>query len=185
MDANNPASVNSNTILAYKLLADAWGDDENNVFKNLMKNEMKFLASGISLLQNDPYLQMHFGTGLNGAEKIAAVLQSKVGELNVKQRLEPTAKTLLDHQFANPHIAALKQGATKAAKLATNGTLVFNAINPYKMAIRKLGGDADNENTGLMRSDDTATTTNKNRNAQAQTQASSSNQNNNNDNSGS
>ena len=108
---NTSADINSNTILAYKLLSDAWGE-KNNVFKSLMKNEMKYLVSGVSLLQNDPYLQMHFGQGLSGAEKVAQILRSKVNELNIRRRLEPTADVLLRHNFAlNP---SLMPGANDA-----------------------------------------------------------------------
>ena len=46
--AANSAVPDSNTLLAYKLLEDAWG--ENSVFKDLLKEEMKYLVSGISLL---------------------------------------------------------------------------------------------------------------------------------------
>ena len=120
---NTSAGINSNTILAYKLLSDAWGE-EDDVFKDLMKNEMKYLVSGISLLQNDPYLQMHFGQNLQGAEKIANILQSKVNELNIRSRLEPTANALLYNNFAlNP---GLRPGASDGVQLNEDLGLEMN-----------------------------------------------------------
>ena len=60
-------------VLAYKLLEDAWG--KNSVFKDLLKEEMKYLVSGISLLQNDPYLQLKMGgVTLNNAGILANTL---------------------------------------------------------------------------------------------------------------
>ena len=46
--AANSAVPDSNTLLAYKLLQDSWG--ENSVFQDLLKEEMKYLVTGISLL---------------------------------------------------------------------------------------------------------------------------------------
>ena len=90
-------SLNSNSLLAYKLLSDAWDKDPgDNVFAQLMKDELKTLATSISLLQSDPVLAMHYGgVNLNAAEKVSDVLRSKIGELDVKGRLEPTANALL------------------------------------------------------------------------------------------
>ena len=104
------AVPDSNTLLAYKLLQDSWGDQdgEKNVFKDLMKNEMKYLVSGISLLQNDPYLQVKLGgVSLNNAGYIANALKQKVAELELEQRIKPSAESLLDQQYDNPKLKGL------------------------------------------------------------------------------
>ena len=47
--ANKNADANS--LLSYKLLGDSWDAEAgDNVFKQMMKNEMKYLASGVALL---------------------------------------------------------------------------------------------------------------------------------------
>ena len=71
--AQNSAVPDSNTLLAYKLLADSWGGNEQeNPFKKLLKSEMKYLVTGISMLENDPYLQLKMGgVTLNNAGFIA------------------------------------------------------------------------------------------------------------------
>ena len=81
--AANSAVPDSNTLLAYKLLQDSW--KENSVFEDLLKEEMKYLVTGISLLQNDPYLQLKMGgVTLNNAGILANTLKSKVSELDIR-----------------------------------------------------------------------------------------------------
>lgn len=110
------ANLNANSLLSYKLLADSWdADTGDNVFRKLMKDEMKFLASGVSLLQSDPVLAMHYGgVNLNSAEKIGNVLKSKVNELEVKNRIEPSANALLAHKYATENMLSLMPGARNA-----------------------------------------------------------------------
>ena len=125
------AVPDSNTLLAYKLLQDSWGntDGEPNVFKDLMKNEMKYLVSGISLLQNDPYLQVKLGgVSLNNAGYIANALKQKVAELELEQRIKPSAETLLDQQYSQDNLKSLHP------KIASN------TITKGEGGILKIGG---------------------------------------------
>ena len=104
---SSTAIPDSNTLLAYKLLSDSWGDNDN-VFKDLMKQEMKYLVSGISLLQNDPYLQVKLGgVSLNNAGYIANALKSKVAELELEQRIKTPAEELLKAQYSTKQLQGL------------------------------------------------------------------------------
>ena len=118
---SNSAVPDSNTLLAYKLLEDAWG--ENSVFKDLLKDEMKYLVSGISLLQNDPYLQLKMGgVTLNNAGVLANTLKQKVSELDIRARIEPTADMILRHEYGKPTLRELQPGRRNAIKLSATGT---------------------------------------------------------------
>ena len=118
--AANSAVPDSNTLLAYKLLQDSW--KENTVFDDLLKEEMKYLVTGISLLQNDPYLQMKMGgVTLNNAGILANTLKSKVSELDIRQRIEPAADTLLTHEYAKPTLRELAPARRAAVKVHPNG----------------------------------------------------------------
>ena len=119
--AANSAVPDSNTLLAYKLLQDSWGD--NSVFKDLLKEEMKYLVTGISLLQNDPYLQMKMGgVTLNNAGLLANTLKSKVSELDIRSRIEPTANMILHHEYGKPTLRELAPGRRKAVMLKPGGS---------------------------------------------------------------
>ena len=118
--AMNSAVPDSNTLLAYKLLQDSWKD--NNVFQDLLKEEMKYLVSGISLLQNDPYLQMKLGgVTLNNAGYLANALKQKVSELDLRKRIEPTASQLLYHEFGKPNLRELAPNKRSAVALKSTG----------------------------------------------------------------
>ena len=138
------AVPDSNTLLAYKLLQDSWGDDPNeqNVFKDLMKHEMKYLVSGISLLQNDPYLQVKLGgVSLNNAGYIANALKQKVAELELKERIEPSAKELLTAQYDTDKLRALRPDVAKGTIQAeTGGILNITGQNVNRIDHNITGG---------------------------------------------
>ena len=116
----NSAVPDSNTLLAYKLLQDSWG--ENSVFKDLLKEEMKYLVTGISLLQNDPYLQMKMGgVTLNNAGMLANTLKTKVSELDIRKRIEPTADAILQHEYGKPTLRELAPGRRRAVQIQPGG----------------------------------------------------------------
>ena len=118
--AANSAVPDSNTLLAYKLLQDSWG--ENSVFKDLLKEEMKYLVSGISLLQNDPYLQMKMGgVTLNNAGMLANTLKQKVSELDIRNRIEPVADVILNHEYGKPTLRELAPGRRRAVQINPTG----------------------------------------------------------------
>ena len=117
---SNSAVPDSNTLLAYKLLKDSWSD--NQVFEDLLREEMKYLVTGISLLQNDPYLQLKMGgVTLNNAGVLANTLKSKVSELDIRQRIEPTADAILKHEYGKPTLRELAPGRRNAAQTRTTG----------------------------------------------------------------
>ena len=119
--AANSAVPDSNTLLAYKLLQDSWG--ENSVFEDLLKEEMKYLVTGISLLQNDPYLQMKMGgVTLNNAGMLANTLKSKVSELDIRKRIEPTADLILQHEYGKPTLRELAPGRRNALNVTPTGS---------------------------------------------------------------
>ena len=123
------AVPDSNMLLAYKLLQDSWGDNPNepNVFKDLMKHEMKYLVSGIALLQNDPYLQVKLGgVNLNNAGYIANALKSKVAELELRERIEPSAKELLTAQYDTEKLKGLRPDVASGTVEAFQGSGILN-----------------------------------------------------------
>ena len=139
---SSTAVPDSNTLLAYKLLADSWGGD-NNVFKSLMKEEMKYLVSGISLLQNDPYLQVKLGgVNLNNAGYLASALKSKVAELELRKRIEPTADKLLDHQYTSENLKGLKPDVAKDSTGLNAGILNISTRNAPKVETKVVNGGA-------------------------------------------
>ena len=120
--AANSAVPDSNTLLAYKLLKDSWGD--NSVFDDLLKEEMKYLVTGISLLQNDPYLQLKMGgVTLNNAGVLANTIKSKVSELDIRKRLEPTADAILQQEYGKPTLRELAPGRRRAVRVAVDRTI--------------------------------------------------------------
>ena len=133
------ASLNSNSLLAYKLLADAWdADPGDNVFRQLMKDELKTLATSISLLQSDPVLAMHYGgVNLNAAEKVSDVLKAKVGELDVKGRLEPTANALLINKYSAQGQNFLKPGNLDAVSVGQGGKLTIGVKSPAQVDLSR------------------------------------------------
>ena len=138
-EKGSKASLNSNSLLAYKLLSDAWDKDPgDNVFAQLMKDELKTLATSISLLQADPVLAMHYGgVNLNAAEKMSDVLKAKVGELDVKGRLEPTAQALLLNKYTAESQLPLMPGANDAVALGDDGALQIGVKSPAGVAIAR------------------------------------------------
>ena len=141
---SSTAVPDSNTLLAYKLLQDSWGaqDGEANVFKDLMKNEMKYLVSGISLLQNDPYLQVKLGgVSLNNAGYIANALKQKVAELELEKRIKPSAEQLLKQQYSADNLKPLDPEVAKDTLQINNGILKIGGKKPANIQHGLLGKD--------------------------------------------
>ena len=128
--AQNSAVPDSNTLLAYKLLSDSWGDKDSDPFKPLLRNEMKYLMSGISLLENDAYLQMKLGgVTLNNAGFIANAIKQKASELDLRERIEPAAKKMLLSEYSRSNLNQLAPGYRDSLSL-DKGILTFNAKRP-------------------------------------------------------
>ena len=104
---------------------------------------MKYLVTGISLLQNDPYLQLKMGgVTLNNAGLLANTLKQKVSELHIRSRIEPTADILLRHEYGKPTLRELAPGRRNAAKVTNKGS---NADPRYALDV--LAGSW--QNTGV------------------------------------
>ena len=141
--AANSAVPDSNTLLAYKLLQDSWG--ENSVFKDLLKEEMKYLVTGISLLQNDPYLQMKMGgVTLNNAGMLANTLKQKVSELDIRKRIEPVADDILTHEYGKPTLRELAPNRRRAIQIQPGG----NKDDP-RYALNILAGTWNNSGVAI------------------------------------
>ena len=135
------AVPDSNTLLAYKLLKDSWGDA--NVFGDLLKEEMKYLVAGISLLNQDPYLAMKMGgVTLNAAGQLAAVIKQKEQELDISARIDPVAKSILVHKFAKPAMTEMLPGRRNAV------ALVRDNQNNVKMSFKAGYADTQEINMG-------------------------------------
>lgn len=154
---NSNASLNSNSLLAYKLLGDSWDvEPDGNVFKEMMKEEMKTLASSIALIQSDPVLALNYGNNLNGAEKVSEILKTKMNELEIRNRIEPTAQMLLAHKYRGGPLEALMPGQKDAVGIdkatgklqiqkgsmldAESKNGVTNKFNTWSSASRKAYG---------------------------------------------
>ena len=152
--AANSAVPDSNTLLAYKLLQDSW--KENSVFEDLLKEEMKYLVTGISLLQNDPYLQLKMGgVTLNNAGILANTLKSKVSELDIRSRIEPAADSILNHEYMKPTLRELAPGRRAAVTLNPSGTeadpryqldILAGKFKKTGIVIPNTSGDGGNDN---------------------------------------
>ena len=143
----NGAVPDSNTLLAYKLLKDSWPNA--SVFENLMKNEMKYLVAGVSLLENDPYLAMKMGgVTLNAAGQLASVIKQKEQEIDINSRIEPVAKSILLHKFSKPQNIEMLPGRRKAITLTRNANnrvaMEFKASEPANTALSMAGVAAPN-----------------------------------------
>jgi hypothetical protein len=125
---SSSAVPDSNTLLAYKLLSDSWASgNDGNIFNQLMKEEMKYLVSGISLLQNDPYLQVKLGgVNLNNAGYLASALKSKVAELELRERIEPNARELLTQQYSDENLQSLAPNVANGSIKNASGILNIN-----------------------------------------------------------
>ena len=143
--SQNSAVPDSNTLLAYKLLQDSRKD--STIFEDMLKEEMKYLVTGIALLQNDPYLQMKMGgVTLNNAGVLANTLKSKVSELDIRERIEPTAQKLLKHEYGKPTLKELRPGRRQAISVTygdkdTNAQLKVLAGKWAGTGINIPGGD--------------------------------------------
>ena len=104
---------------------------------------MKYLVTGISLLQNDAYLQMKMGgVTLNNAGLLANTLKNKVSELDIKERIEPTAHILLEHEYGKPNLRELKPGRRKAINID-----LHKDGDDFRSGLKVLAGNW--QNTGI------------------------------------
>ena len=154
--AQNSAVPDSNTLLAYKLLSDSWGDKASDPFKPLLRNEMKYLMSGIALLENDAYLQMKLGgVTLNNAGFIANAIKQKASEMDLRERIEPAAKSMLMHEYSRPNLHELAPGIRKSVGM-NKGELTFNAKRELDGSGKMAGvlSEVNNEVMGIIKPDE-------------------------------
>ena len=83
------------------------------------------------------------GVTLNNAGVLANTLKSKVSELDIRARIEPTADLLLRHEYGTPTLRELAPGRRNAAKITNAGT---NEDPRYKLDV--LAGSF--KNTGVI-----------------------------------
>ena len=150
------AVPDSNTLLAYKLLQDSWATDKNDpnagVFKDLMRHEMKYLVSGVALLQNDPYLQVKLGgISLNNAGYIASALKQKVAELELSQRIEPSAQEILSAQYGTEKLFPLRPKAAAGTISADEGILNIagSKVEPLGKLVNKTIQRSNDNSSGM------------------------------------
>ena len=148
MAAENSASqgnFNSNSLLAYKLLGDSWDENSgDNVFKKMMKDQLKYLVSGMSLVQTDPVLALQFGNDLNGGEKIAEILKTKMNELEIKNRIEPAARALLKHKYSGGALKSLEPGLKEGVGIGADNKLLLNVGSVADVDRQADGAGVDN-----------------------------------------
>ena len=149
--AQNSAVPDSNTLLAYKLLSDSWGDKGTDPFKKLLKNEMKYLISGISMLENDPYLQMKLGgVTLNNAGFLANAVKQKASEMDLRERIEPVAKKLLYHDYSPANLQKLAPNYKDAVTTSKGVITMFGQRTNDAVTVGKMSDAQDNTDvTGI------------------------------------
>ena len=121
----NDAVPDSNTLLSYKLLRDSFGDGQAGIFKELLNNEMKYLLSGITLLENDPWVSTKMGgSNMRNASLLAQMIKNKSHELDWDDRITPIANDILYHQYAKPGRKSMAPNRIRNSSLLTgvNGT---------------------------------------------------------------
>ena len=62
------------------------------------------------------------GVTLNNAGLLANTLKSKVSELDIRSRLEPTANMLLQHEYGKPTLRELAPGRRRAVNIKATGS---------------------------------------------------------------
>ena len=138
----NDAVPDSNTLLSYKLLRDSFGDGQAQIFKELLNNEMKYLLSGITLLENDPWVSTKMGgSNMRNASLLAQMIKNKSHELDWDDRITPIANDILYHQYAKPGRKSMAPNRIRNSSLQTNnnGTqLRFHNhnVNHYGVALQ-------------------------------------------------
>ena len=116
------AVPDSNTLLSYKLLRDSFGDGQAGIFKEMLNNEMKYLLSGITLLENDPWISTRMGgTNMRNATVLAQMIKNKQQELDWDDRITPIANDILYHQYAKPGKSSMAPNRIRNSSLRTNG----------------------------------------------------------------
>lgn len=154
------AVPDSNTLLAYKLLQDSW--QGSNVFRDMLKNEMKWLMAGISLLSNDPWIAMRMGrNNLSSAASLAEIIKARSEALNLEKRITPIAESVLYHDFGKPNMIEMMPNRRKPAILTGNannntlaldfktGTFTGNELSVgAPVAVRALGGGVRDQRVG-------------------------------------
>lgn len=150
--AQNSAVPDSNTLLAYKLLSDSWGDKTTDPFRPLLRNEMKYLLTGISLLENDPYLQLKLGgVTLNNAGFLANAVKQKASELDLRERIEPSAKKMLLSEYSKANLQALAPGLQPAVKVAGGQIEYYGRRDADQHQIKAiLSGTQNNDVKGII-----------------------------------
>ena len=126
------AVPDSNTLLSYKLLRDSFGDGQAGIFKEMLNNEMKYLLSGITLLENDPWISTRMGgTNMRNATVLAQMIKNKQSELDWDDRITPIAHDILYHQYGKPGKSSMAPNRIRNSALRTdnNGTklLFYNS----------------------------------------------------------
>lgn len=116
------AVPDSNTLLSYKLLRDSFGDGQAGIFKEMLNNEMKYLLSGITLLENDPWISTRMGgSNMKNATVLAQMIKNKQQELDWDDRITPVANDILYHQYAKPGKDAMAPNRIRNSSLFTDG----------------------------------------------------------------
>ena len=72
------------------------------------------------------------GVTLNNAGLLANTLKSKVSELDIRSRIEPTADLLLRHEYGTPTLRELAPGRRNAASVTNAGS---NTDPRYKLDV--------------------------------------------------
>ena len=116
------AVPDSNTLLSYKLLRDSFGDGQAGIFKEMLNNEMKYLLSGITLLENDPWISTRMGgSNMKNATILAQMIKNKQSELDWDDRITPIANDILYHQYSKPGKKSMAPNKIRNSSLFTNG----------------------------------------------------------------
>ena len=145
--AYDSAVPDSNTLLAYKLLKDSWGSGQGALFQDLLRNEMKYLMGGITLLNNDPWISSKMGGAtMKNASVLANVLKNKAMQMDFDDRINPVAADILYHSYGRPGKKGLQPNKIQNTNMVIDGDgnaqLQFKTSAPDSTQIGLVNPDA-------------------------------------------
>ena len=83
---------------------------------------MKYLLSGITLLENDPWISTRMGgTNMRNASVLAQMIKNKQTELDWDDRITPIANDILYHQYSKPGKSSMAPNRIRNSSLRTDG----------------------------------------------------------------
>ena len=130
---DEPAIPDANELLSLKILKDA----NQEAFKDIAKNETKWLSIAYGLIKRDPYLQIQMqGRGIRQAMKLANLLKQASEKRHFEKRIDGIVDKMVDARFkTNSWKPLAPLGQTKINEFLQDGD------GDIEMTIKPQGGN--------------------------------------------